>query len=161
MNGSTPTDVTSADAAQELRRFYTEWKECNAAYEQWAKAQGLSVNAAFALLSLMESKAPCTQKTIRDDWDMPKQTVNSVLRDFTAKGYVHLTPLKADSRSKQIELTEAGREYAQHVIGMLHAKELRVMQRMGVVKVAELNDLIGQFTACFRNDAIGQPDPTD
>lgn len=34
---------------EQLRRYYTIWKECTAAYGEWAKAQGLSSNVVFIL----------------------------------------------------------------------------------------------------------------
>ena len=66
----------------QLQRYYALWKECTAMYEEWSKDQGLSSNGIFALYSFYESNGRCTQKMISEEWNIPKQTVNTILKDF-------------------------------------------------------------------------------
>ncbi|WP_418374017.1 MarR family transcriptional regulator, partial [Agathobacter sp.] len=47
-------------------------------------------------MSIDESEDPCTQKRISQQWSMPKQTTNMVLKDLESKGYVELVPLPED-----------------------------------------------------------------
>ena len=69
----------------QLQRYYALWKECTAMYEEWSKDQGLSSNGVFALYSFYESNGRCTQKMISEKWNIPKQTVNTILKDFQKK----------------------------------------------------------------------------
>ena len=39
----------------------------------------------FALYSFYESNGRCTQKMISEKWNIPKQTVNTILKDFQKK----------------------------------------------------------------------------
>jgi hypothetical protein len=68
----------------QLQRYYALWKECTAMYEEWSKDQGLSSNGVFALYSFYESNGRCTQKMISEKWNIPKQTVNTILKDLAA-----------------------------------------------------------------------------
>ena len=74
----------------QLQRYYALWKECTAMYEEWSKDQGLSSNGVFALYSFYESNGRCTQKMISEKWNIPKQTVNTILKDFQKKGYINM-----------------------------------------------------------------------
>ena len=74
----------------QLQRYYALWKECTAMYEEWSKDQGLSSNGVFALYSFYESNGRCTQKMISEKWNIPKQTVNTILKDFQKKGYIRI-----------------------------------------------------------------------
>lgn len=69
----------------QLQRYFALWKECTAMYEEWSKDQGLSSNGVFALHSFYESNGRCTQKMISEKWNIPKQTVNTILKDFQKK----------------------------------------------------------------------------
>ena len=87
---------------EQLQRFYALWREENAMYDDWAKEQGLSSSSALILYSLYEAKEKCTQKSISQMWSIPKQTVNTILKDFSANGYIELLTDKEDKRNKLI-----------------------------------------------------------
>ena len=94
----------------QLQRYYALWKECTAMYEEWSKDQGLSSNGVFVLHSFYESNGRCTQKMISEKWNIPKQTVNTILKDFQKKGYINMVSDDSDKRNKLICLTESGME---------------------------------------------------
>ena len=91
---------------EQLQRFYALWREENAMYDDWAREQGLSSNSALILYSLYEAKENCTQKSISQMWSIPKQTVNTILKEFSADGYIELLTDKEDKRNKLIILTQ-------------------------------------------------------
>ena len=134
----------------ELHRFYSLWRENNAIYDEWAKAHGLSSNELLFLYSLYEADNHCTQREISQRWFIPKQTINTILKDFERKGYVRLSSSADDKRNKLIRLTPAGMDYAKGIIEELRAKELHVMQEMGTIRVREMNDSQELFIRLFR-----------
>ena len=77
---------------EQLQHFYALWREENAMYDDWAREQGLSSNSALILYALYEAKENCTQKSISQMWSIPKQTVNTILKEFSANGYIELLP---------------------------------------------------------------------
>ena len=134
----------------ELHRFYSLWRENNAIYEEWSKAHGLSSNELLFLYSLYEDDNECTQRNISQRWFIPKQTVNTILKDFERKGFVELFSSAYDKRNKLIKLTPEGKEYAKGIIEELRAKELHVMHELGTIRVREMNDSQELFIRLFK-----------
>lgn len=136
---------------EQLQRFYALWREENAMYEDWAKEQGLSSNSALILYALYESKENCTQKSISQKWSIPKQTINTILKEFSAKGYIELLTDKADKRNKLIMLTPEGNAYACKIVEALHKRELFTIDRMGLDNITRMNDETELFINLFRS----------
>lgn len=134
----------------QLQRYYALWKECTAMYEEWSKDQGLSSNGVFALYSFYESNGRCTQKMISEKWNIPKQTVNTILKDFQKKGYINMVSDDSDKRNKLICLTESGMEYTKDIIEKLHSKEIYVIEKMGLENIESLNDNTELFIRLFK-----------
>lgn len=134
----------------ELQRYYALWKDCTAMYEEWSKEHGLSSNGVFLLYSFHEEDGPCTQKMISEKWCIPKQTVNTILKDFQKKGYVEMVSMPDDKRNKLISLTETGKVYADDIIKKLHEKESYVIEKMGLDNIKNMNDNTELFIRLFR-----------
>ena len=140
---------------EELRRYYALWHAFDHTYEAWAKARGLSLNELTVLEVLYESTGDCTQKKICEEWLLPKQTVNMILKGFVEKGYVALRPMERDKRSKALCLTAAGRAYADAVLSELQEMELYAAKRMGLARMRRMNEICEEFLALFK-EAGGQ-----
>lgn len=134
----------------QLQRYYALWKECTAMYEEWSKDQGLSSNRVFALYSFYESNGRCTQKMISEKWNIPKQTVNTILKDFQKKGYINMVSDDSDKRNKLICLTESGMEYTKDIIEKRQSKEIYVIEKMGLENIESLNDNTELFIRLFK-----------
>ncbi len=134
----------------QLQRYYSLWKDCTAMYEEWAKAQGLSSNGVLVLYSFCEGNGECTQKSISQKWCIPKQTVNTILKDFLKNGYVEMVSMEEDKRNKLVRLTPVGRKFADNVIGKLHKREIYVMEKMGLENIVSMNDNTEHFIKLFR-----------
>lgn len=146
--------MNNKEKFKQLQRFYALWKEGNAMYEDWAKERGLSANSVLVLYYLYESKENCTQKSISQKWSIPKQTINTILKEFSANDYIKLSTAKDDKRNKLITLTPKGRTYAGEIIEALHKRELFAMNRMGLDNVIRMNDDTELFINLFRNGGL-------
>ena len=80
--------MNNKEKFKQLQRFYALWEEEKAMYEDWAKERGLSANSVLVLYSLYESEENCTQKSISQKWSIPKQTINTILKEFSANDYM-------------------------------------------------------------------------
>lgn len=85
---------------EQINKYYSVWQEFNYVYEDWAKVHGVSVNSLLVLSAIYEGTEDCTQKKISQRWRIPKQTINTILKDFERKGFVQLLPMKKDERKK-------------------------------------------------------------
>lgn len=123
-------------------------------YEDWAKAHGVFVNSLLVLSAIHGGMEDCTQKKISQRWRIPKQTVNSVPKDFERKGFVEMIPKKEDERNKLIRFTVKGKEYADAIISKLRKVELFVSEEMGIERIRQLNENMTMFVTLF-NEAGG------
>ena len=122
-------------------------------YDDWTREQGLSSNSALILYSLYEAEESCTQKSISQMWSIPKQTVNTILKEFSANGYIELLTDKEDKRNKLITLTPKGNAYAGKIVEALHKRELYAIDRMGLENITRMNDDTELFISLFKRGA--------
>ena len=135
---------------EQLQRFYALWREENAVYDDWAREQGLSSNSALILYTLYEEKENCTQKSISQMWSIPKQTVNTILKEFSANGYIELSADKKDKRNKLIMLTPKGNAYAGKIVESLRKRELFAIDQMGLENITRMNNDTELFINLFK-----------
>ena len=135
---------------EQLQRFYALWREENAVYDDWAREQGLSSNSALILYTLYEEKKNCTQKSISQMWSIPKQTVNTILKEFSANGYIELSADKKDKRNKLIMLTPKGNAYAGKIVESLRKRELFAIDQMGLENITRMNNDTELFISLFK-----------
>ena len=138
----------------ERQRYYTLWKESNIIYEEWAKSHGMSANSLLILEALYDGI--CTQKEISQKWCIPKQTINTILKDLEAQGYLELTALEQDKRNKRIELTSKGKLFADRIITQVQEKELYVIRQMGLERMKSMNDGLELFISLFRAGGVSK-----
>ena len=139
---------------EQLQRYYILWKESNVIYEEWAKSQGLSINSLLILYSFFGDSGNFTQKAISQKWHIPKQTVNTILKDFEKRGYVKLISMPTDKRNKQIQLTPTGKQFSADIITKLQKIELYVIEKMGLAQITNMNDELDHFVRLFREEGL-------
>ena len=84
-------------------------------------------------------------------WSIPKQTVNTILKEFSSNGYIELLADKEDKRNKLIILTPEGNAYAGKIVEALHKRELFAIDRMGLENIIRMNDDTELFINLFRS----------
>lgn len=132
---------------KELDRFYYLWRESIAIYEDWAKQQGLSNNVVMVMESIYSNRENCTPSSISF---IPKQTVNTILRDFEKKEYITLLQHPKDKRNKIIRLTKKGEEVMGNIVLKLKKLEFYTLSQMGKEKADSMNDGLEEFVRLFR-----------
>lgn len=91
-------------------------KEFDILYHRIAVHYNLSDSNFWILYSLYESKKPCTQKEICDDWYFNKQTINSSIKNLVELGYIRKGNEEKNNTNKKIELTPLGLEIAEKTV---------------------------------------------
>ena len=110
-------------------------------YDEFAKKSNVSSALLWVLYALNDGK-PHTQIEISNDWELPKTTVNTVIKDIQKDGYALLVPIKGKRREMSIVLTESGKAFADNVLSDLYKKEAEVFKSLSseeqeIVKVLE------------------------
>lgn len=98
-------------------------------YRTWAKRHGMSYNTMMTLYALGQPRK-CTQKQIADEWLIPKQTVNTVIKELERLGHIRFEP-QPGSKEKVVCLTESGRAYADGCLHELYEMESRALGALG------------------------------
>lgn len=94
-------------------------------YDEFAKQSNVSSALLWVLYALNDAQ-PHTQIEVSTEWELPKTTVNTVIKELQQNGYVELIPIKGKRREMSIALTEAGKEYADSILSDLYKKEAAV-----------------------------------
>ena len=98
-------------------------------YNEFAKQSKVSSALLWVLYALNDGN-PHTQIEISKDWELPKTTVNTVIKDIQKDGYVELVPIKGKRREMSIVLTESGKKFADDVLSDLYKKEAEVYKSL-------------------------------
>lgn len=98
-------------------------------YDEFAKQSNVSSALLWVLYALNDGNSH-TQIEISNDWELPKTTVNTVIKEIQKNGYVNLIPIKGKRREMSIVLTENGKKYAVMVLADLYKKEAEVYKAL-------------------------------
>lgn len=91
-------------------------KEFDELYHKIAIHYNLSDSSFWILYFLYESKRPCTQKEICDNWYFNKQTINSSIKNLEHKGYIRKGYEENNKSNKKIMLTPLGVKVAEKTV---------------------------------------------
>ena len=94
-------------------------------YDDFAKQSSISTTLLWVLYALNDGNAH-TQIEICKDWELPRTTVNTVVKEIERNGYIDLIPIKGKKREMNIVLTNLGKAYAEDVLSELYEIEAKV-----------------------------------
>ena len=135
---------------EQLQHYTVLWRETSALYEEWAKRPALSYYELLVILSIMTTDGPCLQKDICTHWQLPKQTVNTILKNFAGRGWITLVPSAEDRRGRVILPTGTGRLFMEATVSDLQAHEKSVWQRMGQENARALLESTALYNKLFK-----------
>ena len=129
-----------------LRRLYLATNRIDGGYYFFARGAEVKENV-LALLYALDDGQTHTQAEIARDWQIPKTTVNTNIKELKAAGYVAFLPSRA-GREKALVLTEAGRAYARRVQRGMYEAERTALERTLERFSPEFVDAMDYFADC-------------
>ena len=100
--------------------------QIDGAYEAYGKNCNLgSPNLLWILYALNDGERH-SQKQICDDWDIPRSTANTIIKDLESKNYITLSQIKGERRELLVSLTPSGKEYADGILSDLYRREKEI-----------------------------------
>ena len=87
-----------------------------ALYDEYAKRHGMMMKTLLVVNVLFYAQEGMTQRDICGRTVQSKQTVNLIVKNLRAQGYVTVDEAPDDRRIKTVRMTEAGRAYCGHVV---------------------------------------------
>lgn len=128
-----------------LAAFRAASMQFDAAYARFAKLCGLSETEYWSLLLVSEGAA--TQREICGKLSISPQTLNSAFKQLVGKGLVRLEPLEHNQRTKQIILTQAGKQFVEQNVARMHRIEEQAWQTLSPEEQESLTVLTRRFGA--------------
>lgn len=112
------------DVRAQLLRMSKALIRIDEIYYHVARELGVTENM-LALIYALNDGAIHTQKQISQDWLIPKTTINTLVQECVAKGYVRL---EQQAREKELRLTKPGKAYAEVLLEPLYAAEQAALE---------------------------------
>ncbi|MFV0361904.1 MAG: MarR family winged helix-turn-helix transcriptional regulator [Suipraeoptans sp.] len=124
---------------EQLTAINTATNKIGGLYDRWAQKHNISQYTVCIFYCLLADEV-LTQKLVKDDFKIPKQSVNNIVISLKNDGYITLEPNADDKREKLIRLTDEGRTYAEELLAPLFAIEETVIKKMGQKLVQQMID---------------------
>ncbi|WP_207636552.1 MarR family winged helix-turn-helix transcriptional regulator [Desulfitobacterium hafniense] len=121
-------------------------------YIKWAEKHNINYNTLTVLYILKMEKDLITQKQISYKYQIPKQTVNNVIKALNNDGYVTLVTEEKDKREKKIFLSEKGLEFSKELLFPLFEIEERVVRKIGDEMTQQLINSLSTFGDVFEQE---------
>ena len=108
--------------------FYTFGKllyNIDSYYTMYAKKYKVKENELWLLYALNDDNNH-SQIEISKNWDIPKTTINTIVKEYEKLGYVELIQIKGEKRKMYIKLTKLGKDYAEKLLEDLYQFEKKL-----------------------------------
>ena len=117
-------------------------------YEKWAKKNNIGYYNMLLFYYLIE-EGKMTKKEICDEIEIPKQTLNNIVKSVKEQGYIQLEVNPLNKKEKEISLTQAGKEYAEKLIFPLFEMEEYVLSQIPVESLRQVVQTLNLFGDIF------------
>ena len=117
-----------------------------ALYDEYAKRHGMLMKTLLVVNVLFYAKEGMTQKEICQRTFHSKQTVNLIIKNLLADGYVTAAEMPEDKRNKIVRMTDAGRAYCEKVVRHITWAEDTAMSLFTPEEQKQLIELSRTFT---------------
>lgn len=135
-----------------LIRYNRIFKDTDKIYHNFAKSYGLSDCAFWILYLLRETDTQYTQAEICNMLSLPRQTVNSALKNLQSEGYICLTPVENNKKSKILVLTEKGEVLAKNSADMVLKAEIKVLRQFSENELQLFLSLSEKYAVLLRKE---------
>lgn len=128
------------DIQKILRDINTAIIKIRSVYAKWAKFNNVNYHEMLILYTLRDYES-CTQKQICEQYLMPKQTINNVIKTLEKLEYIKLETGENNRREKNIVLTEKGKIYSENFMKELNELEEGTVKYFGENKLRKMADI--------------------
>jgi len=140
--------------SSDIRRIGKATAALDGIYWNISKLSGVKENL-FWLFYVLDDGEFHTQKQICDDWLFPKTTINTLIKECEADGYITLQAIPGRKRELQICLTDKGQAYAKKVMKSVYEIENRALsvalEKCSPTFIADLELFTSELQSAFEN----------
>lgn len=81
------------------------------------------------LMYALDDGVPHSQREIADTWQIPRTTLNTIVKQWERKGFLTLTAIPGKRREMEISLTETGTKYVKERLKVVYQAEQTAMEK--------------------------------
>ncbi len=129
---------------EQIKLFCTYLCRQDEIYAAIAKKIGVSFHTLMVLYALDQDQGS-TQSKISKTWLIPKQTLNTVIKDLQSKEYVKLETGR-NQKEKLVYFTPIGRKFAKETLFDVYALEDKAIEKIGKERFLEMVQVNKDFT---------------
>ncbi len=137
---------------QQMDRITVHLGKITQLYHECARAQGMTYNGMMVLGALRHNQT-CTQKQIVEQWGLPKQSVNTIIKKLHSDQYVEFLPGR-NNKEKLVTFTDKGKTFADKVLKPVLTMEEGVLQRIGEEECQQLEKTTAKFSHFFEEEFL-------
>ncbi len=137
---------------QQMDRIAVHLGKITKLYHECAKSQGMTYNGMMVLGALRQNKT-CTQKQIAEEWGLPKQSVNTIIKKLHNEQYVEFSP-GPNNKEKLVAFTAKGNAFADKVLQPVLVMEERVLACIGEEECHQLEKTTEKFATFFTEEFL-------
>ena len=82
-------------------------------------------------------------------YEIPKQTVNNLVKQFVAQNILYIEVSEKDRREKQIRFTEFGEKYAEDLLKPVFEFNEKLVSKVGIKVVKQISDGLNKLSAAI------------
>lgn len=112
---------------ESIRKLTMAMNRIDGLYYKTARKLGVKSNT-LAIFYALDDGQPHSQKQLCEEWLIPKTTINTIVKELAAEGYLTLL-IEKHTREKKICLTPEGRQYASGLLKQLYRMEETAIRR--------------------------------
>lgn len=121
----------------------------NRMYGEYGDRMNIDNTEACILYSIVTFEN-VTQRDLVNEYALPKQTVNNIIKRLEANNYIILASNENDKRSKIIKLTEKGIDYSNELLKPIIDNENKACEIFGNDRMNKLIKLFNEFNEVFK-----------
>ncbi len=129
-----------------IKRLITCINRIDGKYYDIAKQSSAGENEIAVLYALSDGVGH-SQKSICDEWLIPKTTVNTLTHKMLAEGLIEVSGISG--KEKLLKLTAEGMTYAERVLAPMRAREHEAMKKTLEKYPPQFIDALEQFADYF------------
>lgn len=110
-----------------VRRLVLSVNVIDGVYAQQCKQIGVKENT-LTLFYALDGGLALSQKELSEQWLIPRTTLNTIVKECIAAGYVTLDDAK-NNKERKIRLTKSGQAYGEDILAKVYQIEDEALER--------------------------------
>lgn len=117
-------------------------------------------NSEVCLMYALDDGRPHSQKEISVDWEIPRTTLNTIIKQWEKQGLLLLRPIPGKKRDMEIVLTDEGRAHMRPYLDVIYRAEEAAMEKVLSRYSDEFIQAMELFHAELQTAFLSVPSPS-